>query len=427
MDQEASVIINDRPPVSQEILSGNSGFLSKWALLVILAITLAIILMTWFIGYPETVTMEAGLSNTLLPVEIKSGVNSKIIKVFVDNDSIINPGSDIIWLEGDTDHETVLQLLSDLEKLDSLLKKNSYSQLDKEFKVRNVHLGSLQPQFETFKTSFRKFLDFYSNNYFNKRKKLLSDRLDALLDAKNAIDKQIHLATKDVSLSADELDANSTLYKERVISASEFRNIESAFLRKEQTVPQLEAALNNNRNQQAGLAAEILEIEHQESQEQDAFTDALYSMRSSLLLWIRSYTIKAPSRGRLSFPFQLKDNQPVKNDALIAFVYPIEDSSFIEGNLPHENIGKLAIGQTAIVKLNAYPTQEYGELHGKVSYISEVPSDSGYRVKVALENGLLTSHNYHIPYKVGLKGSVTIITRKEKLFDKIFYPVYRTQ
>ncbi len=75
-------------------------------------------------------------------------------------------------------------------------------------------------------------------------------------------------------------------------------------------------------------------------------------------------------------------------------VIPLQKQQFIgKCNLPDLNSGKLELNQIVNIKLNNYPSAEYGILPGIVSSISEVPGKDGYYIDVVLKNGLITSYN----------------------------------
>lgn len=85
------------------------------------------------------------------------------------------------------------------------------------------------------------------------------------------------------------------------------------------------------------------------------------------------------------------------------------------------NLGNMRKGQKAIIKLDAFPFQQFGVLTGKIDSITSMSvDDSGYIVKVVFQEGLKTSFNKKIPYYSGLAGTIEIIVANTKLSDKLF-------
>ena len=68
----------------------------------------------------------------------------------------------------------------------------------------------------------------------------------------------------------------------------------------------------------------------------------------------------------------------------------------------------------------AYPYREFGTLHGKLEFISAIPTDSGFTAKVVLPNGLQTDYKKQLQYREGLAAKAEIITEEQTLSDRIF-------
>lgn len=81
--------------------------------------------------------------------------------------------------------------------------------------------------------------------------------------------------------------------------------------------------------------------------------------------------------------------------------------------------GKIKTGQDVLIKLNAYPSQEYGLLRGKITYISNVlSSDSIYTAKVTLPQK--TSYNRSVNLQIGLIAQAEVVTEDQSLLARIF-------
>jgi len=84
--------------------------------------------------------------------------------------------------------------------------------------------------------------------------------------------------------------------------------------------------------------------------------------------------------------------------------------------------GKIKIGQTANIKLENFPDNEFGTLKGEVKHISLLPNKDGlYLIDVSLPEKLITSYNKEIPFKQEMRGMVEIITEDLRLIERFFY------
>ena len=72
-------------------------------------------------------------------------------------------------------------------------------------------------------------------------------------------------------------------------------------------------------------------------------------------------------------------------------------------------------------KLPAYIYAEFGAVEGRLDFVSNIPTDSGYLAKVNLLQGLQTNFKEKIQYQEGLVAQGEIITADSKLSDRLFY------
>jgi HlyD family secretion protein len=73
-----------------------------------------------------------------------------------------------------------------------------------------------------------------------------------------------------------------------------------------------------------------------------------------------------------------------------------------------------------LLKLPAYPYQEFGLLKGKLDFISQIPTDSGFLAKIILPKGLNSNQHKTLQYREGLIADAEIITSDRKLIERFF-------
>ena len=104
----------------------------------------------------------------------------------------------------------------------------------------------------------------------------------------------------------------------------------------------------------------------------------------------------------------------------ICFINPVNTLYYASIMMPQANFGKIKVGEKIILKLPAYPFQEFDWIIGRLDFIAKIPTDSGYVGRVLLPNGLLTNYKKQIQYHEGLIAKAEIITEDLKLSDRIF-------
>jgi len=74
-----------------------------------------------------------------------------------------------------------------------------------------------------------------------------------------------------------------------------------------------------------------------------------------------------------------------------------------------------------LLKFQAYPFEQFGNVTGKIEFIHQTVSDSGYLVKVGLPKGLSTNQSKTLLYRNGLLAQADIITQDMRLLEHFYY------
>ena len=286
-------------------------------------------------------------------------------------------------------------------------------------------LGEIQPAYQAFATAWQQFNDYLVNGYYFKQKHVLYGDMANLQKMHLSLEQQSSLAQQDVQLTSESFDSSNSLYRDKVISKQDLRDQKSKLLAKQMSMPQLELSLLANENLQTAKQKEIDELEHTISQQKEIFQQALQTLKSLVDDWKRKYLITAPVDGKIVFIIPLQQNQFLQAGKTIGFVNPPDSRFYAQVILPQDNFGKIHLGQMVQLRFEAYPYQEFGFVEGKLSYISKVPSDSGFLANIELPNGLATSYKREIQYRSGLKSQALIITQNARLLQRFYYSILK--
>lgn len=161
-----------------------------------------------------------------------------------------------------------------------------------------------------------------------------------------------------------------------------------------------------------------MELDNQIAQQKAVFVQVLNAYRSTVEEWKQKYLLIAPVSGKLIFTGFLAMNQQIQLNQIIAYITNETNQYYIEMLVSQTNFGKVKPGQEVLLKFSSYPAQEFGHVKGKIGYIKNVPSDSGYLAKVLLPEGLLTNYRKTILFAEGLRAQAEIITEKRRLSDR---------
>lgn len=124
--------------------------------------------------------------------------------------------------------------------------------------------------------------------------------------------------------------------------------------------------------------------------------------------------------------------ETVQAGQTFAEIAPQSAPLILQAVLPNREAGFVKVGETAQVKFDAYPYQDYGIIAGKVKSISpgaKVDERLGatYRVEIELERNYVTANNQLIKFKPGQTATAEIITRQRRIIDVLLDPIRQIQ
>lgn len=410
----------------EEIISKQPPFIVRWGTVYFFFLLLLVGLISWCIQYPDIVVARARLNSVNAPKEVIAKTDGKLVKIIVAENVPVQQGQVLAYMESIANPKSVNSISRQIDSIDMLISQSRTDEIIKYFpgysnqQLLN-YLGELQTPYQTFIQSFISFKDFLSNGFFLKKKKmLLTDMLN--IKKLNAILRdQKGLLTQDIALSNETFAANESLAADKVISALDYRNEKSKLIAKQLSLPQINSSIVGNESQQNEKRKEIAELENQVLVQKNTFVQALQTMKSQVQLWEFKYLLKAPVSGVVSFAGFFQENQEIKMGQVLFFVQPSNTSYSVEMLVPQYNFGKIKTGQQVLLKFRAYPFEQYGVVKGKIENINQTPSDSGYLVKVALPDSLVTNHKKTLQYRNGLLAQADIITQDMRLLERFYY------
>jgi HlyD family secretion protein len=285
----------------------------------------------------------------------------------------------------------------------------------------NLNLGELQGSYQSFYQQYLQYQSTQQNGYYVNKLAFLERDLKHINALKNQIIKQEKIQKLEYGNQEQEYKAYQKLYKDKVISRSEFAQQETKFLAAKYPLQQTETAMLNNASSYAAKEKELLDIKHTIAEEQAKFVQALNQCITESDNWILQHILKAPFAGKLSFAGIVQQNQNVAVGQEIFIVNPGNASFFGEIHIPQYNMGKIHEGERALVKLRSFPFEQYGMIRGRLSYISEVAyRDSVFIAKISFDHFENKDANRKIVLKNGMQADVEIITEESSLLQRFF-------
>ncbi|MBU1611956.1 MAG: HlyD family type I secretion periplasmic adaptor subunit [Proteobacteria bacterium] len=139
--------------------------------------------------------------------------------------------------------------------------------------------------------------------------------------------------------------------------------------------------------------------------------------------------IRSPVDGLVNSLYIVNEGEVVRPGVTVMDIVPAGDKLVIEAKLPVRDIGFVAVGQTAVIKLPTADARRFGSIEGEVVNISPdaVTLQSGetfYRVRVETEKGYFeqSGHKHHL--FPGMQVICAIHTGTRTVLEYLCYPYF---
>jgi multidrug resistance efflux pump len=411
----------------QEILSFVPNWMIRWGMTLVFLIILMLIIISWFVKYPDVITAEVVVTTKIPPEKIYAKSTGQIESLLVSNNSKVTKNTIIGVIENSGNYKDILLLKSILDTI-SVDKVSFRFPIDE---LPFLILGDISIDFAQFETN-------YSEYILNKKlqpytSELLANNL-SLAEIRNRLvilKSQKELNEKELEFLKKDLDRNKMLFDKGIIAAQDFERKQLEYTQSMRSlknmntsVSQLKEAIGNSKNT---ITSSKIKKTQNDTRLLKKVYQSLYQLKKSVKDWELSYALKSSIGGKVSYLSFWNENQTVNNGDLVFTIIPFTSLGYIgKIKAPIQNAGKIKVGQQVNIRLAQYPNTEFGMLKGIVENISLFPNKEGnYIVDVSLEDELITSYNKKIEFQQEMSGRAEIITEDLRLTDRLFYQLKR--
>ncbi|MBS1571283.1 MAG: HlyD family efflux transporter periplasmic adaptor subunit [Bacteroidetes bacterium] len=406
----------------QDILSQPPHWLIRWGNTILLAILVMVIMMSWFIKYPEFVPAPIIITTENAPEKLLAKTTAKIEKIYIANQQMVDKNQILMVLQSSANYQDVLLLKNILDDMQTGNVANFPLN-----KTSHLKLGELQMDYNVFAKALQEEKSFQKLQPYSPEQLAISQNEVETKTRMATLKQQLGLEQTKFQLSKKNYDRSQHLFEQGVLSALEMENEKIKFLQAEQNVRNLQLSVSqtqetisnlykNKSNTHNTLQKDVLNYQLQSTQ-------SLEQLRKSLKQWELNYLITSSTKGKVSYQQMWGENQMVKSGDAIFTILPSENQRLV-GRMfvPATNAGKIVNGEKVLIKLNNFRYQEYGIVQGMVQNMALSPDEKGnYFVEVILPKGLHTSYNKTLTFDKELSGNAEIVTQDLRLLQSLFY------
>jgi HlyD family secretion protein len=421
MPQKNEDEIELRSEEVQEILSYMPHWLIRWGITIFILVIFLLLLLSWFVKYPDIVTAPVVISTQTPPSTLIARTSGAIAKLYINENDKVKPKQKLGVIYNTAIDDDVYKLKNYLENLplhyhpDSIL---NYP-LD-----TNLVLGELQIYFSEYMQSIHEYENVYRAEYYLKKIDAVLEQIDYYKSLNQKLKNQIEFLNKELQIVKEKFDAAQKLYNEGSISKNEFGEYENMLLQKQQSFKSAEINEINNQItvQEYNKTVMDLSRDYEERKKRSlwALQEAYKKMISQILLWEQQYVLISPIEGKISFFKFWNENQYVNAGEEILTVVP--DSNQLIGKVYVQGFGagKVEAGQKVRIKFDSYPYNEFGAVHGRVKSVSPISRENVLLIDVELPNGLITNYNKKLEFRQQMGGAAEIVTEDLRLIERFF-------
>lgn len=145
----------------------------------------------------------------------------------------------------------------------------------------------------------------------------------------------------------------------------------------------------------------------------------------ALKLQLENYQIKSPINGFISGMAVNSTGQMVTQADVLLQIVPADKPLVFEGYIQDKDIANIKIGDVTKIKISAYSYSDYGDIDGRVTYISKSSYQiegmgNVYKIEVEIDN---EGFNEEIKLMSGMSGNVEIDVGKRSVLDYFLEPI----
>ncbi|MBX2872298.1 MAG: HlyD family secretion protein [Saprospiraceae bacterium] len=407
----------------QEILTRVPHWLVRWGNLVIFAILLLLLYLSWVIKYPDIIVAEASLTTVIPPQKEYANASGRLEAIFVGNNQSVDKGEKLAVIENTANTEDVLRLQAIMEEI-TVSQQNFYFPFDS---LPVLSLGDIETSFTQFETDYYSYLLNKEWDPFQVEENANAISETELRQRLTALEQQVGFGQKELEIKAKDLRRQEKLEKDGAISQMELEEKQLSFVQAQknqnntiQAISQIKQAIG-----EAQKRSQVTKINRNKTELALLKTviRSFQQLKNALKDWELKYVLMSEIDGQVSFLDYYTTNQVVRQGDLVFTLIPADNREYLARlHAPKQNAGKLASGQMVNIRVDNYPSDEFGVLKGTLRHISPLTDREGnYILEVQLPNDLITSYNKPIEFRQEMTGSAEIITEDLRLIDRFLY------
>jgi len=405
----------------QEIISAVPSWMIRWGITLIFGLIVMLITLSWFVKYPDIIFGNATLTTLKPPVKLVVRSSGKLTNILVADGTKVNKDQVIAEMENPVTQEGIQFLKNYVIATKSYLQDKS---TDLPITTENFVFGAMQTNFNDLEKNLKNYNEHIKNIYNTSKISNLKKKKEQYQTLIAISTKQLELIKQELINAEDKYQASKTLYQKGVIAKMDFYNEETTFRQKQMDVENAKRTIANQQITLLNLTQELSDLEFQYHENERTLVNNIYAnlleLENGIENWQQNFSFVAPVAGKLVWLEKIYQNQFIEAGKSL-FAITTNNEQFIAlATIPTTGFGKIEVGQKARIKLNNYPSYEFGHLEGIVSKLTEIPNENSYQIEITLAKGMTSSYNKLLTFTPEMTGTAEIVTDDLRVMQRIF-------
>ncbi|HEX8452453.1 MAG TPA: HlyD family efflux transporter periplasmic adaptor subunit [Longimicrobium sp.] len=427
-DSDAEPDLNLRSEELQEIIGFIPHWLVRWGTTLVFATVAMLFAVGWLVRYPDVVSGKVVLTTPEPPVRLVPRVSGEVAHLFVRDGERVKPGAPLLVLRSSARWEDVFALSRRLEQVEGEL-GGDLGRIAASFDPM-LSLGDLHPAYAAFLQSLSDRGASSAAGYDARRVAEVEQQIrDQQVVRANAAAKQ-RVQADQLDLARRDRDRARAMASRGLISEADAERAEAEYLQRRSAMQDGESAVAAADVQISASRSQLLELgrsmEDMGRNQGLALRAALATLRGAVARWDQENVMRAPSAGRVSNFRALAEHQFVEQGAPLLAIVPEGGRAVGRVLLASAGAGKVEVGQRVLLRLESFPSREFGAVAGRVARVSQLAmekrdsDETQYLVEVEVPQDLVTTYRRRLPFRQEMRGDAEIVTRDRRLVARLF-------
>ena len=406
----------------REILGRTPAWILRSGTNVVAGVVGVLLFLSWLIHYPDTVGGKVTITGATPALEVVARQGGQLERLCVTEGQSVKKGHLLGVIKNPANTDGVLHLKDELQKLRGFLADESA------FVAIHVssetELGVVQTSYSDFHARYQQYASLVRDDYAEKSIALLKQQFEAKQAQLAQMKQQSDAIRREGTLAEENFERMRRLHGRESISTAEFQQQERQLLEQRRQHSMVDKTLLEEEVAVTECEKQIHDLTHKRSEDlrlaRSDLSEAFKKLFAAIETWENDFVLRAPTDGTVAFYDFWVDQQFVTQGKSVFIIAP--EISQLLGRIPVEQggAGKIKPGQIVRIKLNDYPSREFGLASGRVKSVSLVAQQGQQLVSVSLDYPLVTSYGRSIAFKQEMMGEATIITDDHRLIGRLF-------